>query len=576
MKTKTRTIVLLIALSFWGSGCMPAPNADLVLTNARIFTANDDSSWADAVAIKDGKFIFVGRNDGAVRFVGDATKQVNLRGRLVIPGLIDGHTHPGYIGVELFEERLPTDSHEEMLTAAKDRFSKSPGDGWLRLCCWSPRTYVRGRTGPHKDDLDAAVSDRPAWINSRSWHSYWLNSKALESLGIDENTPDPRPGVAVYDRDEQGHLTGWVKEGAGWQHFADVFDVDPEIHRASMRDFLNELSENGVTTVYDGGNFGYEDEVYSFLADLERAGELPLRYEGTYQIFVPERKDQAVAEMRRLQGAYGGKRLQFRTIKLFMDGINANRSGAMLEPYEDIPDYVSNTMLSTEELRKFLIELHEEKFDLHVHVVGDLAVRRVLDALEAAQHSVDGEFYPRVTLAHLHLVAPEDIARFVELGVSANFTPWWHRMGAGAGTDPVLGDERAARLFSVTSLLKGGANVTFSSDDWRLNVLSPYLGIQTGHLRRAPQERVAGDGEKETLVIGPDNPSLVQMIEGYTANGAYPFRMEDEIGSIEVGKIADLVVLNQNLFEIDSNEIHKIKPSAVIMEGRLLHGKFPQ
>jgi len=570
---RTRTIIAIALLVMGITGCVSShdPGAELVLTNAKIYTVDNEASWAEAVAIQDGKFVYVGGKEGAERFVGEATRKVDLAGRFVLPGLIDGHTHPGYIGVEQFGERLPTTGHEDLMSAAKERSANRPGDDWLRLCCWAPKSYVSGRKGPNKNDLDAVVSDRPVWINSRSWHSYWLNSKALEVLGIDENSADPRSGVAVYDRDDNGQLTGWVKEGAGWQHFSDIFPVDVELHRESMRAFLDTLSEHGVTTLYDGGNFGYEDEVYSYLAELERAGELPVRYEGTYQIFVPARRHLAIAEMRRLQESYGGERLRFRTIKLFMDGINSNRTGAMLEPYSDIPDSVSETMLSTQELRDFLLELHKEKLDLHVHVVGDLAVRSVLDAVEAAQAAVDGEFYPRVTLAHLHQVTPADLPRFAQLGVTANFTAWWHRMGR-RGSDPVLGTERHARLYDVTALLDAGANVTSSSDDWRLSVLTPFLGIQTGHVRRAPAKS-ANDRSAE-VVLGPKNPSLSRMIEAYTRNGAYPFRMEDQIGTIEVGKIADLVVLDQNLFEMDKYAIHKLKPSIVIMEGQLLHGEL--
>ena len=565
---------LVLALSVAGCKQAVQPIADLVLTNAKIYTSDKDQPWAQAVAIKDGRFIYVGTNEGTEQFVAESTKQTDIGGKLVLPGLIDGHTHPGYTGVEQFGERLTATAHDDLMAAVKARSESQPGDDWLRLCCWLPTNYVSGRMGPHKSDLDAVVPDRPVWIHSRSWHDYWLNSAALQALGLDESTKDPAPGVAVYDRDEQGQLTGWVKEGAGWQHFSGLFKADRELHRQSMRAYLQSLSEHGVTTVYDGGNFGYEEEVYSFLAELDSKGELPVRYEGTYQIFLPEHRNMAIAEMRRLQQAYGGDRLQFRTIKIFMDGIYTNRTGAMLRPYEDIPDYVGQTLLTTEELRDFLLELHREKLDLHVHAVGDLAVRRVLDAVQAAKALVDGKFYPRVTAAHLHIVSDADLPRFAELGVSANFTPRWHRMDPTGTPNPVLGAERTARLFRNIDLLNAGANVTYSSDNWSLSALSPFLGIQIGHARLAPREwrKELGQAVPEHDEIGPDSPSLEQMIEGYTINGAYPFRMEDQIGSIEAGKIADLLVMDENLFELDTDSIHQQKPSVVIMEGRILHG----
>jgi predicted amidohydrolase YtcJ len=547
--------------------------ADRVLFGGSIYTVDDQNPWAEAVAIKDDRFVYVGDEAGAQQYVDDSTTRVNLEGRLVIPGLIDGHTHPGFIDLERFGPPLPETSREDLLAAVKEYADSHPGEGWIRMCCWPNHLYVSGRDGPHKRDLDAIVPDRPVWITSAAWHSSWLNSKGLEVLGVDEDTPDPRPGVAVYARDEEGKLTGWVKEGAGWQHFAEQFPVDPEPQKKSIVAFLDTLSEHGVTTVYDGGAMGYEDHVYGFLAELDRNGKLPLRYEGTYMIFLPERRNLAIREMKRLKSAYGGERLQFRTVKLFMDGVIENRTGSMLEPYSDDPSFVGNTMLSTDELRDFLLELHEEKFDLNVHTIGDLAVRTTLDAVEAARAAVDGDFYPRVSLVHVQVIDPADLGRFRELGVSANFTPWWHGVDVNETVVPALGENRNATTYTAKPLFDSGARVTFSSDDWRLDVLSPFLGMHVGHNRQYP-DWLMGEGGDVSAFRPPASEKLALelLIKGYTINGAHQFRMEDQIGSIEVGKLADLVVLDDNLFDLDRHEIHKIKPVAVMMEGEIVSG----
>ncbi len=576
-----KIVVLVSVLSF--SACdrgeepVRTESADRVLIGGKIYTVEAAQPWAEAVAITDGHFVYVGDDAGADKYIGDATVVSDLGGRLVIPGLIDGHTHPGLMGIERYGPGLPKTTHEDLLAAIEEYADQVPDEEWIRMCCWSNYRYVSGREGPNRRELDAIVPDKPVWITSSSWHSYWLNSKALEVLNVDNDTPDPRPGIAHYVRDADGELTGWVKEGAGWQHFEKVFGVDPKQNREGTLWFLNTLSEHGVTTVYDGGNLDYEDEVYSFLAELEKNGKLPLRYEGTYMIFTPERRHLAVEEMKRLRSAYGGERLRFRTIKLFMDGINSNRSGGMLEPYADDPTYVGNTTLTADELRDLLLELHEEQFDLHVHAIGDLAVRTVLDGVEAAIAAVDGDFYPRVTIAHLQITDPADWPRFAELGVSANFTAWWHGV---SGEDPsilALGKERSSRTYTAKPLFDSGANVTFSSDDWTPNVLSPFLGMQVGHNRQFPSEWLAERGSDESAYRPPSSEKLdlELMIRGYTINGAYPFRMEDQIGSIEAGKIADLVVLGENLFAMDRLEIHKIKPAAVMMEGHLIHGELP-
>jgi len=556
-------------------------SAELILTGAKIFTSNTQQPWAETVAIRSGRFVYVGDSAGAAEFRSDNTQIVDLDGRLVIPGLVDSHAHPGYIDVEQYGEISAT-NEAELLVAVKEFAEASPGDGWLRLCCWPIDLYVEGDRGPDKETLDSVVSDRPVWFVSEWWHSGWLNSKALEELGVDENTPDPKPGVAAFVRAANGEPTGWVKEGGGWQFFAEHFPIDDPEHKTSheenMVTGLKLISESGVTTLYDAGNFGFEDLVYRFMAELEAEGRLPVRYEGTYQVFTPERRHLAVSEMTRYRREYGGDRLQFNTVKLFMDGIYQNRTSALLKPYLDDPSYVGETILSVEELHDFLLELSAERFDIHIHAEGDLAVKRVLDAVESAQGVASDGFYTRVTISHLGLIDPADLPRIAELGVIANFTPWWFTTDQNDPERISLGDSRFERMFDPKSLFDLGVDVTLSSDEWwggelLPTYLNPYFGMQIGHTRAYPSEW----REQEEIVRPPldGQLSIEQIIMGYTQNGAYQLRMENEIGSIEKGKLADLVVLDDNLFEIDSDKIWKVKPAAVLMEGEVIQGALP-
>jgi predicted amidohydrolase YtcJ len=586
LKNLSLIIIILLLFGCGGGGGGEASttneNADLIITGAKIYTSDEKQPWAEAIVIKDGKFIYVGEEAGALKYESKNTRSTDLKGRFVIPGIIDSHAHPGYVDVEKYGEILET-SREAMLAAVEKYANDHPDNEYLRLCCWPIAMYVNGSDGPNKRELDLIVPDRPVWFASNAWHDRWLNSKALEVLGIDENSPDPKKGIATYARDQNGELTGWVKEGAGWQHFAKQFPINDDagkrIHEKKIVSVLQTFIEYGVTTLYDAGNFGYEDLVYGILSKLEREGKLPIRYEGTYQIFTPERTKLAISEMKRFRNTYGGERLQFNTIKLFMDGINLNRSGAMLEPYIDNPDYVANTMLTVDELRDFLIELNQEKMDLHVHTMGDFAVRAVIDAVEAAKNIATDNFYPRVTISHLELISPEDVSRIKDLDIIANFTPWWF----GVNNDDVikvsLGTDRYANLYQPRSLFDIGVIVTFSSDEWwggdMLNTsLSPYFGMQVGHNRQYPEE--LWEGQDKIRMPASERLDLEMMIQGYTTNGAYQLRMEDEIGSIETGKLADLLVLDENLFDLDRYKIWKIKPSIVMIEGELLHGSLPQ
>ena len=565
-------MVILFLLPLFGcTEDTGAPAADWILTNARIYTVDESWPWAEAVVIRDGVFIYVGDNAGATAY--SAANTTDLGGRMVMPGIVDGHTHPGLYGLEQFDASFGETERDAFLEELKTWAEANPGDGWVRGCCWPVIAYVDGTMGPDRSELDEIFPDRPVWLTSSSWHSYWLNSKALEELGVDEDSPDPRFPIAIYKRDDTGRLTGWLKEGAGWQFFDDVFEINEDVHQESVRDFLQYLSERGVTTLYDGGNLDFNDVVYGFLSDLEKAGELPVRYEGTYMVSVPARRPLAIPEMKRLREAYGGERLQFNTIKLFMDGIHENRSSAMLEPFADDPTFESNTTLTPDELRDWLIELHEEQFDLHIHAIGDMAVNAVFEGVEMAKAAVGPDFYPRVTMAHLQNIHPGDRERFAELGVSANFTPWWHGVDS---PDPALaaqGPERAHEAYPVRRLFDSGANVTFSSDDWRLDVLSPFLGMQIGHTRQYPDIMLADDQDPDEFK-GPESEKLPleYMVKGWTLNGAYQLRMEDRIGSIEAGKSADFVVLPENLFDADPKEIYAMMPDAVIMEGELIHG----
>jgi predicted amidohydrolase YtcJ len=208
--------------------------------------------------------------------------------------------------------------------------------------------------------------------------------------------------------------------------------------------------------------------------------------------------------------------------------------------------------------------------------VGDRAVRTVLDAVEVARDAAGGELYPRVTVCHLDIIDPPDYARIKELGVIANYTPWWHGVNYDDTVKHAFGEERYARTLLLKPLFDIGAVVTFGSDDWGLEYMSPFLGMQVGHTRQYPEEWEEPGFDIEEI-RGPESEQLdlELMIRGYTINGAYQLRMDEQIGSIETGKLADLVVLDENLFEMDPYDIYQIEPSAVMMEGELLHGALP-
>ena len=553
---------------------------DLVIHNARIYTVNQDQPWSQAVAIKNGKFVRLGKDSELASL--PARRRLDLQQRLLLPAMVDGHSHPGYVSVEDFGE-VNGDTPKALLSSVKKYADQHPEQKWLRLCCWPTTMFVNGDQGPKKEVLDAILPDRLVWFESETAHDFWLNSAALAELGVSRKTPDPKPGLAMYARDKNGDPTGWVKEGAGVQHFSTQFALSTpdhiKRHKDRVADILQHMSKHGLTAIFDAGNKGYGDHVYDVIATLEREGRLPLRYFGTYQIFTPERAKIAVDEVKRYQREYGGELLRFNSVKLFMDGISANQSASYTRPYLG-SNIASEPLLTTEELTALLLRLHEERLDLMVHSIGDRATRTVLDAVQAARSVVQDDFYPRVTVAHLALVDPVDIPRISALGVVANFSPWWFGVESSSVVSDLLGKDRYNAMYPARSVFESGATVTFSSDEWwggdmLPTYLSPYLGMQTGHTRQYPKEwwQTEDDGIR---LPASERLTLEQLVTGYTRHGAYQLRLEDQLGSIEVGKTADFIVLDQDLFTMKPDEIWRLQPSLVVMEGKVMQGAYPE
>jgi predicted amidohydrolase YtcJ len=368
------------------------------------------------------------------------------------------------------------------------------------------------------------IPDRPVILKDTSGHAQWLNTKALEVLGIDKNTPDPIPGLSYLYRDADGNPTGWILERAVDTQLK-AAGIGDRISPDSLAAFLDSLAELGVTAVFDGG-YSSGDYAYQAAAELERDGRMPLRYEGSYRVETADQLDSAAAELKRLREEFGGDRVKFNTIKVMFDGVSEIRTSAVLEPFLGEGGGRGKTLVDATRLSDFILELHAEQIDLHLHTVADRAIRVALDAVEMARAEVGGQ-------------------------------------------------ERYDRMFRVQPLLDRNVAVTFSSDitdarRWRANRASPFFGMQIGHTRLEPEF-----GARATVRPPLDERlDLEDLVRGYTINGAAQLGMADEAGSIEVGKLGNLVVLDRNLFETLPNSISSIRPTAVLMEGELVSGSL--
>jgi predicted amidohydrolase YtcJ len=548
-----------------------ASAADLVLKNGRFYTLDTSQTWADSVAIDDGRIAYVGDAVGLQDFINDETEQYDLMGRLVLPGLVDSHTHPGLVAQSIDYVDLPwtPDTKQDMFDVLVAYATEHPDKEFIVGGRWPSALF--GEQGPNRHELDAVIPDRPVILTDTSGHALWLNTKALEALGIDRNTPDPIPGLSYLYRDADGEPTGWVKE-SGIDAQLKAAGIGEQISADSLAGFLDYLVSQGVTLVFDAGN---GDKGYRAAAQLEAEGRMPLRYEGSYRIDDDSQIDGAVQELKRLRSTYGGERVKFNTIKIMLDGVSEIRTSAVLEQFLGEENNLGKTLFKTLRLRDFILELHEEAIDLHLHTVGDRAVRTALDAVEAAHVKLGGAPDVRITLCHLEVIDDADFDRFNELNIFSNFSPQWHG-GHIQGAQLTLGQERYDRMFRVQPLLDRNVTVTFSSDitnagKWKTGRASPFFGMQVGHTRKEPEF-----GANST-VRPPENErlSIENMIRGYTINGATQLGMEDDLGSIEVGKSADLVVLDRNIFETLPTQIRFARPTVVLMEGTVISGSLP-
>jgi len=458
-------------------------DADMIFVGGEFYTANPRQPWASAVAVRGDSIIYVGDEAGAADFVGPETSQYQMNDALVIPGIIDAHTHPGLVArsadnVELADSQ----TRAELMTAIAAMVKRYPQRKMLVGGGWNNELF--GESGPHKRDLDRIESARPVVLYDVWGHSLWANSKALEDAGVNRDTADVIPGLAFYQRDENGEPSGWITEAASVV-FSNKFQQVTASSEQALMGMLEYLRDLGVTTLFDGGNFGWDDEVYSIISRWDKEGILPLRYHGSYTLFLPKDLPNAVTELKRMRQVYGSDRVRIDTLKVFLDGVIETRTADMSEDYLDTPGNSGQSLLSEAQLRRLILDLHAEDLDMHVHAVGDQAIHITLNAVEQAKAALSEPLRTQVTICHLEVMRDSDFNRFKDLGVIASYTPHWH----GGDEEKVLKFAIGDHAFShmrAQPVISDGARFTFSSDIttaswWKAEQANPFVGIQTGH-----------------------------------------------------------------------------------------------
>jgi len=515
-------------------------------------------SWAGAVAVGRGRIVYVGPDTVPPELIGPHTAVIDLRGGMLLPGFQDAHVHLIDGGVDLGDCDLnQTENAAAVAAGVRACAGGHPQEPWIRGAGWQ-LPYYRGGN-PRKELLDSLVPDRPAFLWAADGHSAWANTRALARAGITRETPDPTDGRIERDPHTR-EPTGTLRESAA-DLVARVLPARSDAELSAGLDRAQQLALSfGITTVFDAD--AKEPELRGYTA-ADRAGRLRLRVVAAMD--GSGSGDTMLARLRGWQVRFTTPNVHPTAVKLFQDGVIEARTAALLRPYLDRAGDAGLPIRDQAALNAVTRVLDREGFQIHVHAIGDRAIRMTLDALEQAAVA-NGPRDRRPGIAHLELVDPADIPRFRRLGVVANFQARWVNGDEylTTMTEPALGDARSRWLYPMESVARTGA-VLAGGSDWSVSSLNPLEAIEVGITHREPGDTVTPPWNPAERV---DLPTMLAM---YTINAAWAMHQERETGSIEVGKRADLIVLDRDLFALPAGRIHEAKVLRTLYEGRTVY-----
>jgi predicted amidohydrolase YtcJ len=558
----------VVCLSCISYAATKSSTADVILIHARIYTVNPQQPWAEALAIRDGKILAVGKEDEISQYRGTSTKVINAKGRLVLPGFTDCHVHfmDGSFSVE--QVNVESAKNLEQVQQQIGAYAKAhPNDAWVLGRGWSYPIFPPSGM-PDKKQLDAVVPDRPAYIEGYDGHTWWANSKALAAAHITKATADPPGGTIVRDP-ATGEPTGAIKEDAADALVRRAIPVPSrEKKLQALRAGLRHANELGITRVHvmGGVNVGAGDVADADLLDeLRRNNELTVRFYLGYRFDPPEVTAHQLDEIEQARKRYHDDWIAAGGVKFFLDGVIETHTAAMLEPYSNAPSLSGSLLWDPDKYKAFVAELDRRGIQIFTHAIGDRAIRLALDAYQSAA-TANGTKDARHRVEHIEDPSAADIPRFGQLGVIASMQP----LHAYPDDDtlkswlPSVGPERATRAWPWRSIQAAGGVLAFGSD-WPVVTLSPWPGLQNAVTRQTT------DGEPQGGWIPSESISIADAVKGYTLNAAFAGHREKTEGSIEPGRLADLIIVSQNLFEIDPHRLVDTKVILTMVGGRVVY-----
>lgn len=556
-----------------GPSDSPEENAaDLVLYNGHVQTMVSESEVASAIAIAGNKIVYVGDDSGIDAFVGDTTQVIDLDGKFVSPGFIDGHIHaPGNWFTKLYQIDLTgLSTNEEYLEEIRSFVEAHPDEEGYIGSPFMLNAYQLpdgSNPGPSKEDLDAICPDKPILIHDVSYHAAWVNSKAFEMAGVTADTPDPEGGL--FYRNEKGEPSGCVSDAAKGIVFAIMPDTmtNDNLEKALYK-FMEEANSYGITGITNITQGGLD--IIDMYHKVEREGNLTLRMRVVPTMKEGRTYDEVLSTIKSYNDS-ATDMISSNTVKIFYDGVTERGTAVFLEPYLESTGlgdhWCGEPIWSQEDFTRLVHDFDAEGVQVHVHAMGDGAVHGTLDAFEEAR-ATNGERDARHTITHVCAITDEDIQRMADLDVVANlqFLMMYHDDLMDLER-AYVGDERAMAMYRTKHMAEAGICISGSSDAPVIPFV-PLDAIEAGVTRNSPYP----EEEDTDMTRWPEQGlTAYQLLEAYTKNDAYQNFMDDIIGTIEVGKFADLVVLDANILEVDPKEISSAKVVYTISDGRIVY-----
>ena len=524
-----------------------------------------------AVAVAGGRIVAVAAaGDERIRdLTGPATEVVDLRGRALLPGFQDAHVHPAFAGVTMVGCNLiGAVTLDDALARIRSHADSRPGQAWIAGAGWRMEWFPGGTPG--RELLDQVTGGRPAFLLNRDAHGAWASTRALELAGIDAGTPDPPDGR--IEREPGGSPQGTLHEGAATLVSRHVPPVSADEQVAGLLLAQAHLHARGITAWQDaivGDYLGSADPLPAYLA-AARSGQLTARVAGALWWDRHRGLGQLDDLLGRREAGQAG-RFRANTVKIMLDGVAENFTAGMIEPYHDSAGCQTGNLglsyVDPAELREAVTRLDAEQFQVHFHAIGDRAVREALDAVEAAL-AANGAADNRHHIAHLQVMQPADIPRFSALNVTANMQALWaaHEPQMDELTIPFIGPQRAARQYLFGDLARSGARLAAGSD-WAVSSANPLRAIHVAVNRALP----GAAGAAAEPFLPEQGLGLAEALAAYTIGSAYVNHADGETGTVEPGRLADLIVLDRDPFSAPAGEIADIRVLATYVEGERVH-----